>query len=86
MTGDIILKIVNAGAMNASAKADLSVFGKIAANAKLHVLSGKPDDKNSFQNPEQVKPVISEMVTRKMFTYNVPPYSVSVIRIAPNKK
>jgi alpha-L-arabinofuranosidase len=80
-TGDIILKIVNAGSQPAQAKADLSKFGKLSPAASLQLLTGKPDAKNTTQHPDAVLPVTSSLPIKRSLTYTVPAYSFSVIRI-----
>lgn len=80
-TGDIILKIVNAGAQAASAKADLSGFAALNDNASLKVLTGDPKDKNTITDADKIMPVASQVKTGNLTSYNVPAYSLSVIRI-----
>lgn len=80
-TGDIILKIVNAGSEQVLAQADLSGFSGLANNAVLSLLTGNPKDKNSINDPEKVMPSTSEIRTGILKSYNVPAYSLSVIRI-----
>ena len=80
-TGDIIIKLVNAGAVDVSAKADLSVFGALNSKANLDVMQGSTEAKNTLQNPQNVLPVNSEIMIAKKFTYKVPGHSLSVIRI-----
>ncbi|NOT92491.1 alpha-L-arabinofuranosidase C-terminal domain-containing protein [Ferruginibacter sp.] len=80
-TGDIIIKIVNAGAAKATADLNLSVFGKFAATATMQLLSGEPDMKNTLQNPQQVIPKTSVLPVKKKMQYEVPAYSLTVIRI-----
>jgi alpha-L-arabinofuranosidase len=82
-TGDIILKIVNAGNNEASVKIDLSRFGKLAPAALQTQVSGKADAMNSFEIPENVAPVISELKLSRKFECRVPAYSLTVIRIKP---
>jgi alpha-L-arabinofuranosidase len=80
-TGDVILKIVNAGPSPAVATADLSVFGAFREQASLQVLSGQPEAKNTINDPLHTIPVDTTVAVRKHFSYQVPPYSLSVIRI-----
>jgi alpha-N-arabinofuranosidase len=84
-SGDVILKIVNAGSNSSPVKIDLSGFGSINSKAVLKVLRGKPDEKNTFQDPSTLVPVTSDMIVKKITTYAVPPYSLSVIRIRSKK-
>jgi alpha-L-arabinofuranosidase len=80
-TGDVILKIVNAGSSPTVATADLSVFGAFKEQASLQVLSGQPEAKNTINDPLHTIPVDTTVAVRKHFSYQVPPYSLSVIRI-----
>jgi alpha-N-arabinofuranosidase len=84
-SGDVILKIVNAGSNSSPVKIDLSGFGSSNSKAVLKVLRGKPDEKNTFQDPSTLVPVTSDMIVKKITTYAVPPYSLSVIRIRSKK-
>ncbi|MBW4889986.1 carbohydrate binding domain-containing protein [Mucilaginibacter sp. HMF5004] len=85
-TGDIILKIVNAGPGAAVAKANLSAFKGLGNDASLQVLSGTPDQKNSMAEPGKVLPVASVIKTGALAAYTVPAYSLSVIRIKSKSK
>jgi alpha-L-arabinofuranosidase len=80
-TGDVILKIVNAGSSPTVATADLSVFGAFKEQASLQVLSGQPEAKNTINGPSPIIPVDATVTVRKHFSYQAPPYSLSVIRI-----
>lgn len=80
-TGDVIIKIVNTGPGTTMAKIDLSKFAVLSSNAELSVLSGLPGAKNTIEGPQQVVPETSVMQITKKFNYNVPAYSLSVIRI-----
>lgn len=85
-TGDIILKIVNDGPLSVKIQASLSQFGSINKQAQLTVLSGKPDAKNSIENPNSIIPVNSSYKVSKVTLYDAPPYSLSVIRIKKFRK
>lgn len=80
-TGDIILKLVNAGNATRSMKIDLSRFKKIIPDAEQVVLSGNSDAANTYDNPHNIAPVKSEFKAGKSFEYAAPPSSVTVIRI-----
>jgi alpha-L-arabinofuranosidase len=84
-TGDVIVKIVNAGAGDVEAKIDLSKFGKIQSKAKATVLTGSRDDKNTLQGLNNILPTESEISVSKNFSYNVAAYSVTVIRCSFKK-
>ncbi len=80
-TGDIILKLVNAGNEIKGMKANLVVFGKIIPAATLTQLSGLAKAENSFQSPEAVVPVTISFTATRNFDYDMPPMSLTVIRI-----
>ena len=80
-TGDIILKLVNAGATTKKANINLSGFGPINPVAVCTVLSGDPAGKNTLEKPNAIVPVKADFTARKLFAYNVPAYSLVVIRI-----
>jgi len=84
-TGDVIIKIVNAGATKTTAAIDLSSFGKIYSAAQLQVLSGDPVMKNTLQQPELVIPKTLLFHATKNTRYETPAYSLSVIRVKTKK-
>jgi alpha-L-arabinofuranosidase len=84
-TGDIILKIVNAGPVNTVATADLSRFGQIDSKASLDIMSGAPEAQNTLQDPQHIIPANAVITIMKNLSYNVPAYSLSVIRIRSKK-
>jgi len=80
-TGDVILKIVNAGNAAKPIKVNLAPFKKFAPEAALLVLSGPADAENTLENPGNVVPVQSSIQVSKTFEYSAPAISLSVIRI-----
>ncbi len=84
-TGDIILKLVNAGSNNAKMKADLTRFKNINVNAELERLTGSPDDENTLDNPDHIKSIRSSFKAARVFEYVAPPMSLTVIRIKTKK-
>lgn len=80
-SGDVILKLVNAGNNHSKMKVDLKNFRKIVSNAELEVVSGKPEDENTLDDPEKISPSKSAYKVSKSFEYNTPPMSLTVIRI-----
>jgi alpha-L-arabinofuranosidase len=80
-TGDVILRLVNVGSETKSMNVDLSRFRNIGTSAVQTILTGAPTDENTFENPDRVKPVKSEITIRKKFDYLAPPMSLTVIRI-----
>jgi alpha-L-arabinofuranosidase len=79
-TGDLILKLVNAGEVAVLAKADLSGFRPLNSNAALTFLHGQNEAK------ENVVPETTAFKLEKKFTYNMEPHSLSVIRIKSKKE
>lgn len=80
-TGDIILKLVNAGNLASTMKVNLSGFGKIMAPAEITMLTADAEAENTLENPGNVVPTTSVFKAGKTFDYNTPPMSLSVIRI-----
>ncbi len=80
-SGDIILKIVNAGKAQRDAHADLSTLGKLASTAVQSVLTGDAEAENTFENSTTILPVTSTVKVQKAFQYRAPPMSLTVIRI-----
>lgn len=79
-SGDIILKLVNAGSELKTVNVNLSKFN-VLPEAKLTVLSGDAEAENSFDNLPNIVPVESEFIVQKKFNYEMPPMSLTVIRI-----
>lgn len=79
--GDLILKLVNAGSLDTEAKIDLPKLGSVQSQAILSVLSGKPNGKDTQASPRNIIPINHAIPIKKKFTYTVPAYSCSVIRI-----
>ena len=80
-TGNLILKVVNAGNESKIINIDLSVFKKVISTAELEVLTVDPDAGNTLENPEMIVPVKSPFKDSKRFEYSTHPMSLSVIRI-----
>jgi len=84
-TADVILKLVNAGSKSAQMKIDLSRFKGIISNANVTVLSGDAKSKNTFANPLTIVPEKSDLKVSKKFSYEAPPFSLTVIRVKTKK-
>ena len=80
-TGNIILKLVNAGRESSMMKINLSTFKGINPLAELTTLTGKPDGENTLEDPNAIVPVMTSIKVSKVFQYSTPPMSLSVIRI-----
>lgn len=80
-SGDIILKLVNAGSAEKSLKVNLAGFKNIIPQATRTVLSGAADSANSFEQPDAVIPHSTDFTVKRSFDYVLPPMSLTVIRI-----
>lgn len=80
-TGDIILKLVNAGALAKKANVNLSAFKAFNSVATVAILTGDPNAKNTIDLRNRVVPEITDYPVRKLFTYHLPAHSLVVIRI-----
>jgi alpha-L-arabinofuranosidase len=80
-TGDIILKLVNAGKESKIMKINLGRFRNIKTEAELTILSGNTDAENTFENSRNVVPAVKALKVSKAFDYTVPALSMTVIRI-----
>lgn len=81
-TGDVILKLVNAGPAAKNMKVNLAAFSKIVLGGRQTVLTGGVDAANSFEKPDAVVPVESDFnIKSKTFDYAAPPMSLTVIRL-----
>lgn len=80
-SGDLILKIVNAGIVDKPLKINLSNFKNIIADAEKSVLTGSADAENTFENPGKIVPGLSPFKVSSKFEYSAPALSLTVIRI-----
>lgn len=76
-TGDLIVKLVNL--LPVSVKTAVEFPGLANSSAVLHVLSGKPSDQHA-------KPQESTINVSEKFDYEMPAYSLSVVRIPSQLK
>lgn len=80
-TGDLIIKLVNAGPDSSEAIVHLPKSHYIEQNAGLTFLTGPAKAKNTLQEPNAVKPVTSQIRVSRSFRWKMPAYSLQVIRI-----
>jgi alpha-L-arabinofuranosidase len=85
-TGDIILKIVNAGPDPAPAKIGLADFNVSEGKASVKILKGAPADKNTFVKPVNITPESASISFAELQNYIAPAYSLSIIRFNPKKQ
>lgn len=81
-TGDIILKVVNAGDTPQVVQFDLQGAKRIAATAQGEMMVGQPDDVNTVAEPVKVAP--KKMMLKgvgRAFQHTFPANSVSVFRL-----
>lgn len=80
-TGDVVLKFVNPTDKATRMNVDLKPFRRIKSKTVLTVMTGNKDVKNTREEPNNIVPMESEFKAGKKFGYELPPYSVSLIRI-----
>jgi len=79
-SGEIILKLVNYSNDPKSMKVNLSKFKNLVLEADQTILKGEDNDENSFENPEKVKPSNTTIKTTKVFDYQAPAMSLSILK------
>jgi len=84
-TGDIILKLVNAGKQPAPMNVSMAGFENIIEDAERTVITGNADAENTFENPKNVVSVKSTFKVSSKFEYETPAMSLTVIRIKTKK-
>ena len=82
-TGDIILKLVNAGAAVRPLHLALPGAPEFAASATKTVLTGEPLAVNAVGAPPAVAPATSPITVGRSFDYEAPAHSLTVIRLHP---
>lgn len=80
-TGDVVLKFVNPTDKVTWMDIDLKPFKRIKLKAVLTVMAGHKDARNTQEEPHNIIPVESEFKVGKKFSYELSPYSVSLVRI-----
>jgi len=85
-SGEVILKVVNPTAEEATVDLQLDGVAAVEARARAVVLRGRPEDENSLEHPDRVAPVEEELhVPQPRFSHTFAPYSLSVVRIDVNE-
>jgi alpha-L-arabinofuranosidase len=81
---EIILKLVNAGAVPRKTRFDLQGIGSVAATGRAIVMTTKDGSaENSFAQPRRVAPVESVVTgLGKTFTRILPARSITVLRLS----
>ena len=81
-SGKILVKIVNVSEQSQSIDVNLLHAGGIAGTAKVSVISGNPDDENSYKEPKRIFPAEETLSgISEHFTFTAKPTSVSVIEL-----
>ncbi len=81
-TGDVIVKLVNAGSVEADVNINFANADAYNATADVTQLAGDiGSDTNSINNPENVVDKASTTQISKKFEYKLPKLSVTIIRI-----
>lgn len=81
-TGDIIIKMVNVTDEEAKMNIDIEGFDAYDTTADVIVMAGSSgSDTNSINNPEKLVPKESTTEVSDSFTYSLPKYSVTILRI-----
>jgi alpha-L-arabinofuranosidase len=81
--GDVVIKMVNTAPEPAEVTFTLAGAGTIASTGRLIVMAADPTAENSFDQPRLIAPVTSTVTgLGKAFTRTVPPYSLSILRVA----
>jgi alpha-L-arabinofuranosidase len=82
-TKEIIIKVVNGGAIVKQNTFLLDGIKKIAAQGTVTVLTGNPDQVNTVNNPFTVMPVVSSIAVKgKKIAIVLQPLSLTIIKIA----
>jgi len=79
-TRELFVKVGNASGERKVAKIDLSRFKGMKGMAERTVLSGKPDDQNTFEQ-QPVAPVRDTMRVKSRMTMDIEPYSFVMLKI-----
>ncbi len=80
-TDEVILKLVNPTEQDVEANIHLEGVPWVKQSAKLIVLAGDRQAKNSMEEPDRIVPTSRALEVDKQFAYRVPAMSVQVIRI-----
>ena len=83
-TGEVIVKIVNVSPLRAAVQVELDL-PQFNPSATKIVLTGDPNATDTFANPRKILPETSPITVGKSFTYDAPPYSLTIIRVATTK-
>jgi alpha-L-arabinofuranosidase len=81
-TGDIIIKLVNAGNESKSMNIDLSSFPNIGAETERTIFTGDADDENTLEEPTKVSPKTESLnISGNTIKRSFPGNLLTIIRI-----
>jgi alpha-N-arabinofuranosidase len=78
---DVLIKVVNKSATPESVDIILKGVAKVDPQGHYTILTGAPDDENSLADPTKVFPKADTFVAGTSFKYNVPAFSINVLRV-----
>jgi alpha-L-arabinofuranosidase len=79
---DVLVKVANNKATPETVNIILKGAGKVDKLGHSMTLTGAPDDENSIADPTKVVPSAGTFAAGTSFRYQIPAYSVSVLRVA----
>lgn len=83
---ELIIKLVNTSSKEQPVSLLYQTSGKLAKQASVTVLKGRPDDMNSFDDPDRVAPITSSLPLKgNKNEWMAAPYSFTLIRISTTK-
>jgi alpha-N-arabinofuranosidase len=81
-TGEIIVKLVNSQTNEVSVDIDIKDLTSLRSKGTAITLAGKPNDTNSINHQRDVVPITTAVRgTKPKFTYQLPPYSIVVLKL-----
>ncbi len=81
-TGEVIVKIVNSSISEKKIVLALEGVSKISPVGLITILAGKPDETNTLDNPQAVKPVEKTIpIKGKKLDVQLKPYSFTIIKV-----
>jgi alpha-N-arabinofuranosidase len=81
-TGQVVLKVVNTSEERIDANLNLLGATNVGSRANVIMLHGNPDDENSLEQPERIKPLHEEVdIAGPRFRYEFFPNSLTILQI-----
>ena len=87
-TGEVVIKAINTAARPASMTINLQNVRHHSTTGRVIVMSSpSPDDENSFEDPKRIVPVERALPgIAPTFTHELPPYSLSILRLGARRQ